>query len=124
MSRVLPNRRTPWVAIVVTTVAAMLLAVTGTLAVLAETVVLLLLFVFISTHLAVLVLRRDAGPHARFKTPTVLPVLAIGSCLVLMTQQSAGNWLRAGLLPGGGLVIFYLSGASRRAVLAPEIRIP
>ena len=86
LRRVLPGRRMPWVAIVATTVAAMLLAVTGTLAVLAETVVLLLLFVFISTNLAVLVLRRDLVAQRHFTTPTVVPVLAIASCLVLMTQ--------------------------------------
>ena len=114
LARVLPQRRTPWVAIIATTVAAMLLALTGTLAVLAETVVLLLLFVFISTNLAVLVLRRQPVSHAHFRTPTALPVLAIASCLVLMTQQSAENWLRAGLLLGAGLVLYYLSGARQR----------
>ncbi len=111
LQRVLPKRRTPWVAIVATTVAAMLLAVTGTLVVLAETVVLLLLFVFLSTNAAVLVLRRDAVAHDHFRTPTFLPVLAIASCLVLMTQQSADNWLRAGLLLAAGLLLYAVSGA-------------
>jgi len=111
LRRVLPERRTPWVAILATTIAAMLLAVTGTLVVLAETVVLLLLFVFISTNVAVLVLRRDRVAHAHFRTPTALPVLAVVSCLVLMTQQSAENWLRAGLLLGAGLVLYFVSGA-------------
>jgi amino acid transporter len=116
LRRVLPKRRTPWVAIVATTVVAMLLAVTGTLGVLAETVVLLLLFVFISTNLAVLMLRRDTVAHSHFQTPTVLPVLAIASCLVLMTQQSAENWLRAGLLLSTGLLLFLVSGARHRTV--------
>jgi len=111
LGRVLPQRRTPWVAIIATTIAAMLLAVTGSLAVLAETVVLLLLFVFISTNLAVLILRRDTVSHSHFRTPSALPVIAIASCLVLMTQQSAENWLRAGLLLGAGLVLYFLSGA-------------
>jgi len=114
LSRVLPKRQTPWVAIIATTLAAMLLAVTGSLAVLAETVVLLLLFVFISTNLAVLVLRRDIVRHQHFRTPSVLPIIAIASCLVLMTQQSAENWLRAGLLLGAGLVLYFLSGAKHR----------
>ena len=106
LTRVLPERRTPWLAIVVTTLLAMVLTVTGTLATLAETVVLLLLFVFMSTNVAVLVLRKDkiATPH--FRTPTVLPVLAILSCLVLLSQQSAGTWLRAGLLIGLGAVLY------------------
>ncbi len=105
VGRLLPQRRTPWVAIICTTVAAMLLALTSTLAVLAKTVVLLLLSVFISTNPAVLVLCRDPVEHAHFRTPTALPVLAIASCLVLMTQQSSENWLRAGLLLGTGLLL-------------------
>ncbi len=116
LGRVLPQRRTPWVAIVVTTLVAMLLAVTGTLVVLAETVVLLLLFVFISTNVAVLVLRRDRVAHAHFRTPTVLPVLAVVSCLVLMTQQSAENWLRAGVLLAAGLLLYVASGWRRQPV--------
>ncbi|HWR84985.1 MAG TPA: APC family permease, partial [Rhodoglobus sp.] len=48
LGRVLPNRRTPWTAIVATTLIAMGLTLIGDLATLAETVVLLLLFVFLS----------------------------------------------------------------------------
>jgi APA family basic amino acid/polyamine antiporter len=59
LGRVLPGRRTPWVAILVTTLVAMGLTITGDLATLADTVVLLLLLVFLSTNTAVLVLRRD-----------------------------------------------------------------
>jgi amino acid transporter len=114
LGRVLPQRRTPWVAIICTTIVAMLLALTGTLAVLAKTVVLLLLFVFISTNLAVLVLRRDRVDHAHFRTPTALPVLAIASCLLLMTQQAAENWWRAGLLLAAGLLLYVLSAARTR----------
>ena len=58
LTRLLPNRRTPWVAIVSTTVIAMMLTLGGDLSTLAKTVVLLLLIVFISTNVAVLVLRR------------------------------------------------------------------
>ena len=69
---------------------------------------LLLLFVFMSTNVAVLVLRKDkvAAPH--FRTPTILPYLAIGSCLVLLSQQSAGTWLRAALLMGLGAMLYGL----------------
>ncbi len=106
LTRVLPERRTPWLAIIVTTLLAMILTVTGTLSALAETVVLLLLFVFMSTNVAVLVLRKDhvAAPH--FRTPTLLPILAIGSCLVLLSQQGAGTWLRAGLLMALGALLY------------------
>ena len=66
LGKVLPKRRTPWVAIAVTTVCALGLIVIGNLKALAELVVLLLLFVFISTNVAVLVLRRDKVEHAHF----------------------------------------------------------
>ncbi|MBY6365533.1 APC family permease [Rhodococcoides corynebacterioides] len=104
-ARVLPRRRTPWVAIVATTVIAMILCATGTVAALAETVVLLLLVVFVSTNLAVLVLRRDRVDHPHFRTPVILPVLALISCVVLATQQTADTWLRAGILLAVGAVL-------------------
>jgi amino acid transporter len=109
LSRVLPERRTPWVAIVATTVVAIILTLTGSLATLAETVVLLLLFVFISTNLAVLILRRDRVEADHFRVPTWVPVLAIVSCLILMTQQSAETWLRAGVLILVGVALYFLA---------------
>lgn len=56
-----------------TTALAMVLTLTGGLATLAQTVVLLLLFVSISTNLAVLVLRKDRVEHDHFQVPVVLP---------------------------------------------------
>jgi amino acid transporter len=111
LSRVLPERRTPWVAIVATSLVAIVLTLTGSLATLAETVVLLLLFVFISTNLAVLVLRRDVVDVDHFRVPTWVPVLAIVSCLILLTQQSAETWLRAGALMLVGAVLYFLARA-------------
>lgn len=118
--RVLPRRRTPWVAILATTIVAMILAATGTVAALAETVVLLLLIVFVSTNLAVLVLRRDTVEHQHFRTPAVLPVLALVSCVVLATQQSAGTWLRAAVLLLVGVVL-YAAMRWTRSLRSPEI---
>jgi len=115
LARVLPGRRTPWVAIVVTTVVAMALVFTGELQVLAETVVLLLLIVFISTNVAVLVLRKDRVEQDHFRVVSVVPVLGVVSCLVLLTQQSAGTWLRAGILLAVGAVLYLVTRrASRR----------
>ncbi|AZI57075.1 amino acid permease [Nakamurella antarctica] len=108
LGRVLPKRQTPWVAIIVTTVAAMALTATGDLQSLAETVVLLLLFVFISTNVAVLVLRRDKVEHKHFRAPTVIPYLALASCALLLTQQGGAIWLRAGILLAIGLALFFL----------------
>ena len=98
LARVLPRRRTPGVAILVTTALAIALAATNELVDLAATVVLLLLFVFLSTNVAVLVLRRDPVEHDHFRSPTVMPVLAIASCLLLLTQQELRHWVLAGIL--------------------------
>jgi APA family basic amino acid/polyamine antiporter len=120
LSKVLPKRRTPWVSIVATTVVAIALTVTGSLAVLAQTVVLLLLFVFISTNLAVLVLRSDVVAEEHFRVPTWVPVAAIASCVLLLTQQSLETWLRAGLLILVGLILY---GLTRAGGVKPAVMI-
>ncbi|VTR77831.1 Low-affinity putrescine importer PlaP [Cellulomonas hominis] len=122
LGRVLPGRRTPWVAIVVTTLVAMVLAATGELVDLASTVVLLLLFVFLSTNIAVLVLRRDRVEHDHFRAWTPLPVLAVVTCLVLLTQQEARHWALAGVLVAVGLVLHLLTRRSSRRGVSSERR--
>lgn len=117
LGRVLPGRRTPWVAIAATTLIAIALTLTGTLATLAETVVLLLLFVFLSTNLAVLILRRDRVAEAHFRVPTWVPVLAVVSCLVLLSQQSLETWLRGGALIVAGMVLYALNHAALPSAL-------
>ncbi|KQY10113.1 amino acid permease [Mycobacterium sp. Root135] len=114
LARVLPNRRTPWVAIVSTTVVAMLLTLAGDLSTLAETVVLLLLFVFISTNVAVLVLRRDTVEHDHFRVWTVVPVLGVGSCILLLTQQDAKVWLFGAILLAVGAVLYLVARVATR----------
>ena len=99
-----------------TTLVAMLLAVTGELVDLASTVVLLLLFVFLSTNVAVLVLRRDHVEHPHFRAPTWLPVLAVLSCLLLLTRQEPRHWaLAAGLLAVGVVLHLVTRRSSRPA---------
>ena len=89
LGRVLPKRGTPWVAILVTTIVAMVITFTG--------------------GLAVLVLRRDRVEHEHFRVWTVIPVLGALSCLALMTQQGWDVWLRAGILIAIGAVLFLAS---------------
>lgn len=115
LSRVLAHRRTPWVAIVATTVMAMLLTLVGDLSTLAETVVLLLLFVFISTNVAVLVLRRDTVDHKHFRVWTAIPVLGVASCILLMAQQTARVWLFAAILLAAGVLLYVLARVAKRA---------
>ena len=114
LTRVLPRRRTPWIAIIVTTMAAGALTATGDLGSLAETVVLLLLFVFISTNAAVLVLRKDKVEHQHFRVPTLIPYLALGSCGLLLLQQGPEIWLRATILLAIGLALYFVTRWMRR----------
>lgn len=109
LSGVLPRRRTPWVAIVATTAVAMILTLIGDLSTLAETVVLLLLIVFISTNVAVLVLRRDTVDHNHFRVWTAVPVLGVASCLLLLSQQTAKVWLFAAILVAVGAVLYFVA---------------
>ncbi|MFN3950156.1 APC family permease [Microbacterium sp.] len=115
LSRVLPRRRTPWVAILATTLVAMLLTLVGDLTLLAETVVLLLLFVFLSANVSVLVLRRDHVEHDHFRVWTIVPILAIASCILLMTQQSLTVWIFGAVLLAVGVGLHFLAqwGRSR-----------
>jgi basic amino acid/polyamine antiporter, APA family len=111
------TRRTPWVAILFTTVIAFGLifyvsafASDDAISVLGGTTSLLLLAVFAMVNVAVLVLRRDvvaSGGH--FKTPTVLPVIGCIASLYLVTPLSgrAGiQYLLAGILLVIGVVLF------------------
>jgi amino acid transporter len=111
------TRRTPWVAILFTTVIAFGLifyvsafASSSAISVLGGTTSLLLLAVFAMVNVAVLVLRRDvvaSGGH--FKTPTVLPVIGCIASLYLVTPLSgrAGiQYLLAGILLLIGIVLF------------------
>ncbi|HEX2146265.1 MAG TPA: APC family permease, partial [Pseudorhizobium sp.] len=95
------KRKTPDVAIVFTSILAVLLILfAGGVPELGGTTSLLLLCVFTVVNIAVLVLRRDHVPHDHFRTPTALPVLGALSCAFL-----AGPWT-------GRDPIQYLIGAS------------
>ncbi|MFE6410925.1 APC family permease [Streptomyces sp. NPDC057837] len=122
LTRVLPGRRTPWAAIAVTTLLAMLLALTGSVATLASTLVLLLLVVFLMVNTAVLVLRRDPGENDHFRAPTVLPVLGIASCVLLATQVEAEVWLRGLTIIAVGVVLGALTAVRRAGRARQDVR--
>ncbi|WP_411104323.1 APC family permease [Streptomyces sp. cmx-4-9] len=127
LTRVLPNRRTPWAAIAATTAVSALLAATGEIDTLAGTLVLLLLAVFLAVNTAVLVLRRDgSAPAAHFRAPTVVPVLGALSCVVLATRIEAEVWVRGLVLMGVGAALGALMAVRRRrtAAAADEAPLP
>jgi amino acid transporter len=125
LGRVLTKRRTPWVAIVATTVLAMLLTLVGDLTTLASAVVLLLLFVFISTNVAVLVLRKDKVEHKHFRVWTFVPILGVASCLLLLTQQEPLVWAFGGGFLVLGVILYLIARATgrRRVRSQPDDRV-
>jgi amino acid transporter len=113
LGRVSVQRRTPWAAIVFTSLIAAGLVLTGDLDALADTTVVLLLLVFAIVNVAVLMLRGDEVDHHHFRTPTVFPVLGAIVSLVLVTQNERAIFLRAGILLAIGVVLWFVNGALR-----------
>src|SRR3712207_997667 len=85
--RVHGGRRTPWVAIVFTTLLAAVLVVSGDLSDLADTTVVLLLLVFAAVNVSVLVLRRDPVDRDHFHAPSAIPVIGAIVSLGLLTTK-------------------------------------
>jgi APA family basic amino acid/polyamine antiporter len=115
-----PTRRTPWVAIVFTTLIAFGLifyvtafANSNAIAVLGGTTSLLLLAVFAMVNIAVLVLRRDVtAAGGNFTTSTALPVIGFIASLYLVTPLSgrpAQQYILALILIAIGIVLFFLT---------------
>jgi amino acid transporter len=84
------------------------------MATLAETVVLLLLVVFLSVNVSVLVLRRDHVENDHFRVWTFVPVLGIASCILLLTQQRPVVWLFGALLLAVGGILYLLARWNRK----------
>jgi amino acid transporter len=88
LGRVLRKRRTPYIAILFTTLLAFVLIGYADLAALGGTTAFLLLCVFAIVNVAVLVLRRDKVDHKHFHAPTALPVIAAVLCVYLASPLS------------------------------------
>ena len=82
---------------------------TGDLGGLADTTVLLLLAVFTSVNVSVLVLRRERVEHDHFRAPTVMPIAGAIVCVVLIADNEAATFLRAGLLLALGAALWLLN---------------
>ncbi|MCO6383334.1 amino acid permease [Oceanicola sp. 502str15] len=110
LGRVLPNRRTPWIAILFTTaLASGLIVFVGAVPELGGTTALLLLAVFAVVNVAVLVLRSDEVDHDHFTAPLGLPWLGAASCAFFVgpwTGRDPVQYLIAGILLGIGVVLW------------------
>lgn len=127
LGRVHPARRTPYVAIVFTTLLAFgLITFVGEVPELGGTTALLLLIVFAIVNVAVLVLRRRPVEHQHFRAPTILPVLGAASCIFLVSplvERPAAQYRIAAVLLGIGGVLWLITwlSAKRRGGRGPTV---
>jgi amino acid transporter len=114
LSDVLATRRTPWVAVLVTSAVAGTLVTyvahleTGAIALLAGTTSLLHLAVFASVNIAVLRLRRQPVAHQHFRTSAALAASAAVVCIALttpLTGRDPKQYLLAGVLLAIGMTL-------------------
>jgi len=117
-----PRFRTPWKSTLATGAFAGLLSSLLPLRILADLVNIGTLLAFVIVCAAVLIMRRTNPEASRpFRTPFVpfVPLLGIGTCLLLMFSLPAENWLRLGIWLLLGFVIYFGYGR-RRSVMARE----
>ncbi len=119
LGRVHAGRRTPYIAIVFTTLLAFgLITFVGEVPALGGTTALLLLCVFTVVNIAVLVLRREEVGHRHFHAPTVLPVVGALACAFLAGPWTGRNPVQyeiAGVLIGIGVVLWFVTVLVNRA---------
>jgi len=113
LGRVHPSRRTPYIAIIFTTLLAFgLIAFVGEVPALGGTTSLLLLAVFTVVNIAVLVLRKDEVEHDHFRAPTFLPVIGAVTCAFLTTPftgRPGVQYAIAGVLLVIGVALWVLT---------------
>ncbi|MBD8061878.1 APC family permease [Oceanitalea stevensii] len=123
LGRVLPGRRSPWAAIVFTTLLTFGLvwgvtqvAGEGTITALGGTTALLLLAVFTVVNVAAIVLRRRPVDREHFHAPRVLPYIGAVTCAFLVGPwaQDTIEYQIAGGLIAIGLVLWLLTWAFYR----------
>lgn len=121
------GRRTPWVAILITTAFAVaLIVVVGGISELGGTTTLLLLGVFAVVNVACLVLRRDPVEHEHFRAPTWVPVVGAVACAYMVgpwTGRASEQYVIAGWVLGIGVVAWALTWFLNRALYARPTRI-
>jgi amino acid transporter len=111
LGKVHAGRRTPYIAIVFTSLLAVaLILFAGGVPALGGTTSLLLLCVFAIVNVAVLALRKDRVSHQHFRTPTPLAIAGAVSCLFLAgpwTGRDAIQYAIAACLLGLGVILWF-----------------
>ncbi|MBE9374290.1 amino acid permease [Saccharopolyspora sp. HNM0983] len=111
------TRRTPWAAILFTSLLGIGLVAALDISALGGTTSLLLLIVFAVVNVAVLVLRREPADHEHFRAPTAVPVLGALSCAFFaspLTGRDPAEYVVVAVLLGTGLVFWGLNQLALR----------
>ena len=111
------RRRTPWVAIIFTTLLAMALIWFADLQALGGTTAFLLLVVFTVVNVSVLVLRKDKVEHEHFRAPTIVPIIGGLSAAFLASPfsgRAAQDFVIGGWLLVLGVVLWGLTSLLNR----------
>lgn len=121
LGRVHRRRRTPWVAIIFTTLLAFGLIWFADLTALGGTTSFLLLVVFTIVNIAVLVLRKDTVEHRHFRSPTAVSIIGAVLCAFLaspLSGRDAADYRVGGLLLVIGVVLWAITWFINRAIYA------
>jgi amino acid transporter len=119
-----PTFRTPWVSTILIGVFVATMTAFLPIDALLHLTNIGTLFAFIIVCAAVMIMRRtDPGAERPFRCPfvPVVPVLGIGTCLVLMLSLPAENWYRLFGWLALGLIIYFTYG-HRHSLLGKELR--
>src|SRR5437588_9038390 len=114
VARVHPMTDVPWGAVVLNGLLLALVAITGSVALVATVGGFLYVLHFLFTLVALVILRRRVGPPPAFRTPApriVLPLAFAGCLLLLVTSGWTGvlgglSWLCIGLLAYGAVHLY------------------
>ena len=122
LARIHPRHRTPWVAIIVLTGVALVLALSGTFTELAALSVIARMATYIGTAAAVPVLRRklpSSERAVRLPGGPAIPIAALVLCAVLLSSASTRNLIAGAVALAVGAVLYRYgaarNGATRRS---------
>lgn len=121
LGKVHKGRRTPYVAIIFTTVLAFGLIWFADLTALGGTTSFLLLVVFTVVNVAVLVLRKDTVGHKHFRSPTAISVIGAIVCAFLaspLSGRDVKDYQVGGVLLVIGIVLWTLTWFVNRAIFS------
>jgi basic amino acid/polyamine antiporter, APA family len=115
-SKLHATRATPYRTIVVILPIAIFLSLSGSLQFLAGTTATLILAMFCLVNLSLLIIKRREGNANGFQVPSIIPVLALGSNLVLMAFAS----YESHLLATGFTAVGFLLVLMRKVLMKPS----